>query len=104
MIEVGESSLHSLSQAGICHYLKIFLVVTVWGKGATRNQWVEASDVTKHPIVHRTALCYKEVSCPNVNGVKIEYPCLRSAIKIDHLSHRLSDERPSVHQTRTSGI
>ena len=32
--------------------MEVFLVVTLWG--TTGIQWVEARDIAKHPIIHRT--------------------------------------------------
>jgi len=55
---------YSVPQGIIWQYLETFLVVTTAGEEGGAVFLVEARDVTKHPIMHRTGLHNKEPPGP----------------------------------------
>lgn len=40
-----------------------------------RDRWCGGKDVVKHPTMHRTDSCNKELSTPNVNSAEVETLC-----------------------------
>lgn len=42
--------------------------------GTTELQWIEVSDIHKHPAVHRTATHSKEIPNPKCHSTKVKKP------------------------------